>query len=184
VSNGTVSPDALRGILLAGNVYPDIVATAVDDAKAIRKYDAVERILIHLEGQSPPSEFHSYGAKVVPFYNYLQAAFVLHEDSRIRAEHVLDVASELAAEHRFDAEQLARSFREIYKRGHLAGSGIDSLRRALSSRDSATSGTMIEMLDRIQEFRDNEQPSSTHAAINVNYMDLVRHHNQRRTAKH
>ena len=51
----------------------------------VEKGPVVERILIHLERQRSPADFRAYGARVVPFYNYLQAAFVLHEDGRLPA---------------------------------------------------------------------------------------------------
>ena len=70
---------------------------------------AVERILIHLEQQTPPGDFAIYGTRVVPFYNYLQAAFVVHEDGRLSAQGVLRVATELVTQHRFDGDALVRS---------------------------------------------------------------------------
>ena len=36
-------------------------------------------------GRRRPDDFRAYGPRVVPFYNYLQAAFVLHEDGRLGA---------------------------------------------------------------------------------------------------
>ena len=87
--------------------------------------------MIHLEGQSPPDEFDIYGPRIVPFYNYLQAAFVLFEDGRVPAEGVLRVAVELVVMHRFDGEGLARSYLELGRRGHLRGTRVDTLRHAV-----------------------------------------------------
>jgi hypothetical protein len=90
----------------------------------------VERILIHLERQTPPDVFRAYGPRVVPFYNYLQAALVIFEDGRLEARGVLSVASELVVQHRFDGEALARSYAELGRRGHLRGTCVDDLEEA------------------------------------------------------
>ena len=57
------------------------------------KGPVVQRILIHLDRQSSPADFRLFGDRVVPFYNYLQAAFVLQEDGRIPARAVLRVTT-------------------------------------------------------------------------------------------
>ena len=63
----------------------------------------------------------------MPFYNYLQAAFVLHEDGRLGADGVLRVAVELVTEHRFDGDALARSYLDLARRGHLRGTRVDDV---------------------------------------------------------
>ena len=71
----------------------------------------------------------------MPFYNYLQAAFVLHEDGRLGPDGVLRVAVELVTEHRFDGDALARSYLDLARRGHLRG-----VARRGARRRSSTSG--------------------------------------------
>jgi hypothetical protein len=63
----------------------------------------------------------------VPFYNYLQAAFVLHEDDRLAPGGVLRVAVELVTEHHFDGDALARSYLDLGRRGHLRGTRVEAL---------------------------------------------------------
>jgi hypothetical protein len=128
---GRVGEDVLLGVLEGGRVYDDIVAETMEIARSIEHADVVERILIHLDQQTPPGDFEPYGPRVVPFYNYLQAAFILHEDARLSAEGVLRVATELVTEHRFDADSLARSYLDLARRGHLRGTRVDSLGAAL-----------------------------------------------------
>jgi hypothetical protein len=67
---------------------------------------------------------------VVPFYNYLQAAFVLEEDGRLPAAAVVRVAIDLAIDHRFDGEALGRSYLDLTRRGHLAGTGALAIAEA------------------------------------------------------
>jgi hypothetical protein len=130
---GRVDDDVILRVLERGRVYDDVVAQAMDAARMLDHADVVERILIHLESQTPPGDFRIYGPRVVPFYNYLQAAFVLNEDGRLGADGVLRVAVELVTEHRFDGDALARSYLDLARRGHLRGTGIASVQTALEA---------------------------------------------------
>ncbi len=128
--SGRIGEETLVEVLERGNVYEDVIEAAVHSAKKLVRGDAIERVLIHLEGQSPPGDFHMYGARAVPFYNYLQAAFVVFEDRRILPEAVFRVGAELVTQHRFDGDQLARSYRDLVRRGHPAGRASRTSRRA------------------------------------------------------
>ena len=130
---GRVSEDVLLRVLERGRVYEDVVSESMETARAVERADAVERILIHLEQQTPPDDFRAYGPRVVPFYNYLQAAFVLFEDQRLGADGVLRVAVELVTEHRFDGDALARSYLDLSRRGHLRGAPVEALAAELDS---------------------------------------------------
>jgi hypothetical protein len=124
---GRVGEDVLAHVLERGRVYDDVVADTLEIARGVETSDAVERILIHLERQTPPDDFRGYGPRVVPFYNYLQAAFVLLEDQRLGADGVLRVAVELVTEHRFDGDALARSYLDLARRGHLKGTRTEAV---------------------------------------------------------
>jgi hypothetical protein len=130
---GRVGEDLLLQVLERGRVYGDVIAEALQTSRAIEHACAVERIFIHLERQTPPDEFRAFGPRVVPFYNYLQAAFVLQEDGRLGAHGVLRVAVELVTEHRFDGEALARSYLDLARRGHLRGVGVEALAEAIGA---------------------------------------------------
>ncbi len=118
---GRVTEDTLFEVCERGRVYPDVLATTLRYARMIERGEVVERILIHLERQSPPSAFQVYGSRAVPFYNYLQAAFVVYEDGRLTPEGVMRVGVELVVQHRFDGDALARSYLDLARRGHLRG---------------------------------------------------------------
>jgi hypothetical protein len=182
---GTVSEAMLAEVLEKGRVYPDVVAEAMEHARAIEHGDFVERIFIHLERQTPPDELRPFGGRVVPFYNYLQAAFVLEEDGRLSAESVLRVAVELILEHRFDGDALARSYLDLARRGHLRGSCAGELAAALeawTAKERLPAAdelrTMVarlpSMATRAQDaYRGSDPPS-------VDYAGLVGQHNPRR----
>jgi hypothetical protein len=128
---GRVGEDVLLSVLERGRVYEDVVAEIMETARGVERASAIERILIHLERQTPPDQFRAYGQRVVPFYNYLQAAFVLYEDGRLGPDGVLRVAVELVTQHRFDGDALARSYLDLARRGHLRGTHADPIAAAL-----------------------------------------------------
>jgi hypothetical protein len=127
IVSGRVTEEVLLGVLERGRVYDDVLEQTLEIVRGIEPVDAVERILIHLERQTPPDDFRTYGLRVVPFYNYLQAAFVLHEDDRLAPGGVLRVAVELVTEHHFDGDALARSYLDLGRRGHLRGTRVEAL---------------------------------------------------------
>jgi hypothetical protein len=130
---GRVDENVITRVLEKGRIYEDVVEDTLNAVRTIEHGEIVERILIHLERQTPPDDFRTYGPRVVPFYNYLQAAFVLQEDGRLGAEGLLRVAVELVTEHRFDGDALARSYYDLARRGHLKGTGIVAVSAALDA---------------------------------------------------
>jgi hypothetical protein len=183
VCSGAIGDDELAAILRAGRVYEDNIADAVRFAGYIEKGDVVERILIHLDRQTSPAEFSRFGSRVVPFYNYLQAAFVLHEDGRIPPRAVLRVAYDLIAVHNFDETALARSYLDLSRRGHVSGRGIAALSAAYSEliAEGATGlgarlGAMLSGLEKLQA----EITSPAVTSLHLDYLALVRTHDARR----
>ena len=124
---GRVGDAELERILVANRSYAEAIVDAQRATRLIERGDAVERILIHLDRQRAPRDFEPYAPRLVPFYNYLQAAFVLQEDGRLTADSVLRVAADLVVRHRFDGDQLLRSYLDLARRGHLDGTGVATL---------------------------------------------------------
>ena len=194
VCRGAIDAKELALVLKEGGAYDDSIREAVRFASYIDRGDVVERILIHLERQSAPSDFRGYGPRVVPFYNYLQAAFVLHEDGRIPARAVLNVATDLVVSHNFEASALARSYADLLRRGHVTGAGIPDVDAALTSlvqerRPSAASEllTMVESLRTLRKesrvTADGAPPPAADAPAadgpTIDYLALVSQHNPR-----
>jgi hypothetical protein len=181
---GRVTEDVLLQVLERGRVYEDVVAQAMETARTIEHADVVSRILIHLEQQTPPDDFRAYGPRVVPFYNYLQAAFVLHEDGRLGADGVLRVAVELVTEHRFDGDALARSYLDLARRGHLRGERIEGIAGAL---DAWLAGGQVPAADelramvaRLPAFAEGARAHGKPAEQELpDYLALVDRHNPR-----
>ena len=182
---GRVGEEVLLGVLERGRVYEDVVAAAMEAARGIEQGGTVERILIYLEQQTAPTDFRAYGSRVVPFYNYLQAAFVLHEDGHLGPDGVLRVAVELVTEHHFDGDALARSYLDLARRGHLRGRPVDAIGAELDGWVALGQvpaleelRTMVSRLPAMAEgarsgARGEEQPLP-------DYLALVEGHNPRR----
>ncbi len=189
---GRAGEELVHAIAERGRVYEDVVEDIVRCVRLVKGTAAVERILIHLEQQTPPGDFAIYGTRVVPFYNYLQAAFVVHEDGRLSPQGVLRVASELVTQHRFDGDALARSYHDLGKRGHLRGTKVEELTTALDALEkdvtvAAVPGrdelrAMVERLPKYAEQASTRFAPPSESAM-PDYLALVNAHNPRRKKK-
>jgi hypothetical protein len=177
---GQVNRATLERVLRVGNVYPDQRLECLAAHETLRVEPAVSRILIHLDRQSPPSRFDMYGPLVVPFYNYLQAAFVLAEDGRLSGRAVLEVANVLAQRHRFDGEALGRSYLDLWRRGHARGTVLPALRDGLlhfgSPGDAAAERALTEMVDLVASYLENPPERRRIEAVPPNYVQLAERH--------
>jgi hypothetical protein len=186
---GRAGEELVHAIGERGRVYDDVLEDVGRWVRLVKGAPIVERILIHLEQQTPPGDFAIYGTRVVPFYNYLQAAFVVHEDDRLSPQGVLRVATELVTQHRFDGDALARSYHDLGKRGHLRGTKVGELATALDAWvQSATVPGKDElrmMVERLPAYA--EQASKRYVAPSdapmPDYLALVNKHNPRRKNK-
>ena len=184
---GRVSEDTLFEVCERGRVYPDVLATTLRYARMIEPAEVVERILIHLERQSPPSAFQVYGSRAVPFYNYLQAAFVVHEDGRLTPEGVMRVGVELVVQHRFDGNALARSYLDLARRGHLRGGKAVALAASLDALEQTgklpAARELRVLAERLPEMGALAREHYKEAPCECDYANLVVAHNSRRKKK-
>ncbi len=173
----------LAEVMRRGGCYEDTIADAVRFAGYVEKGPVVARILIHLDRQSSPSDFRVFGPRVVPFYNYLQAAFVLQEDGLIPAKSVLRVAQDLAFVHNFDSGALARSYLDLARRGHVTGKGIPDLASVYGglaqgrSAGASEIGALVRELERILP---EMTPPPEREAEPIDYLAMTEGHNRRR----
>ncbi|MFS8068569.1 MAG: hypothetical protein ACMG6S_19595 [Byssovorax sp.] len=179
---GVVDGDLLAEIMRRGGAYEDTILDARRYAGYVAKGPVVERILIHLDRQSSPSDFRVFGDRVVPFYNYLQAAFVLHEDGRIPARAVLKVAQDLAFAHNFDSGALARSYLDLSRRGHVTGRGIPELSEAFAEMTRgrpAGASAIGAVVGELERMLPELQPPVLREAPTIDYLALAAVHNKR-----
>lgn len=189
IMSGRLGEELVHKIFARGRVYEDVVDAALRHLRLVVAEEVVERILIHLERQTAPRDFHVFGARVVPFYNYLQAAFVVQEDGRLPAEGVLRVASELVLQHRFDGDALARSYADLGRRGHLRGTHVDALAKALPEWEheaqAAARAEVRTMVERLPAYADEARARwmPPREAPMPDYLALVARHNPRHHKK-
>jgi hypothetical protein len=132
VCAGLADASTVEAVMRRDRCHPEEIEEALSALRRIhRGAPAVDRILIHLDQQTPPGDFAPYGERLVSFYNYFQAALVLFEDGRLSADAVLRVGTDLVLQHRFDGDALVRSFLDLARRGHLRGTRLDELFDAL-----------------------------------------------------
>lgn len=184
VCRGVVGEALLTEVLTRGGAYEDSIRDAVRLSKYIEKGPVVERVLIHLERQSAPSDFKVFGPRVVPFYNYLQAAFVLFDDGRIPPEALFRIATDLVIVHNFERNALSRSWLDLVRRGHVTGARMPELSAALaelvSSRTSPAASELVAMFETIEATRPREPAARAAAATDeIDYLALVASHNPR-----
>ncbi len=183
VCAGTVSGDTLAAVMRHGGAYEDTIGDAVRFAGYVEKGPVVARILIHLDRQSSPSDFRVFGPRVVPFYNYLQAAFVLHEDGLVPAKSVLRVAQDLAFIHNFDSGSLARSYLDLARRGHVTGKGVPELAAVygvIAQGRSAGASEIGELVRELVRMLPEVTAPPAREAEAIDYVAMAEGHNRRR----
>jgi hypothetical protein len=148
---GRLERSDLKRILKTGRVYSDARKACLNAFERLEQGPVVEVILIHLDRQTSPGHFAMYGTRVVPFYNYLQAAFVLSDLGRLPVPSTLRIAEELLREHRFDAEALTRSFAELRRRGHVSDALSSRLGAAVDELGAVASEGLRLMCDGIHQ---------------------------------
>jgi hypothetical protein len=114
---GRVDERVLTQVLEAGSVYPDDAQRVFTAWKKIPVADPVRRIFIHLDRLTPPARFAAYGPRVVPIFNYFQAALVLMADGHLGAHQVIKIAVEMVQTAGHNIITLSNSFQDLMRRG-------------------------------------------------------------------
>ena len=117
---GAVDGAELRRIMAAARAYDDEVEYVLDLHRQIVPEDSVRRILIHLDRRTATGTFARYGGRLVPIFNYFQAALVLYGDGVLDARQVLSVAEEMLATPEYELTTLANSLQDLLRRGRIS----------------------------------------------------------------
>jgi hypothetical protein len=126
-----VSEPVVYRVLEAAEVYSDDIERVMDVWKTIPVADPVRRIFINLDRLTPPASFAKYGPRVVPIFNYFQAALVLMGDKHLTAPQVLKVMIELVQTAGYNLLTLSNSFQDLLRRGLPMGAVAEALVEAL-----------------------------------------------------
>ena len=164
---GRIARPLLEEILERANVYEDDAQRAVSLAETLPPSpQAVQRIFIHLDRRSPTSRFDRYGPRVVPVFNYFQAAMVLFEDGQLTAPSVVRVALEMVDRFGYALDALRNSLQDLLRRGRLKRATARALGEELGREGVPQLGALpaarellLAFAARIDEL--GEQPSVT-----------------------
>ncbi len=113
---GKVPEAELRKILAATGCYSGQIDDIERALEAIVHENPVQRIIIHLDQQTPPIAFMPFFPRVVPIYNHLQTAIVLCLDDTLPVAAVRTVARDLLQYYGFDEQRLANLAEDIVRR--------------------------------------------------------------------
>jgi hypothetical protein len=137
---GRVSLQDLERVLVASRAYDDDALRILDLARRVPKHDAVNRLFIHLDRRSAPVGFRHYGPRLVPVFNYFQAALVLYSDRVLSARQVIFVALEMLDSRQFELSNLATSVQDVIRRGRITRE--TALQLTAEAHDAARSGAL------------------------------------------
>jgi hypothetical protein len=135
-----VSLADLERVLTASRAYDDDAQHCLDLAREVPKGLAVRRMFIHLDRRSPPLGFRRFGPRLVPVFNYFQAALVLYQDKVLSARQVIFVALEMLDSGQYELGHLATSVQDIIRRGRV--SRDVALQLVADAHEAAKSGAL------------------------------------------
>lgn len=146
---GKVEQDDLHRALKAARAYPDQIDRIMALAELTRDTgDCVQRILIHLDNRSPTARFSHFGSRLVPIYNYLQAALILYQDELIDGQQVLFVMQAMLDSAEYEITSLANSMQDLLRRGRLSHATAAQL--ALDFQSAAQGAATPERTEEIE----------------------------------
>ncbi len=153
---GRIDDRVMVKVLKSAGAYSDAVEAAL---RSLRKLEfapaeAVQRIFIHLDRHTPPSFFAPYGTRVVPVYNYFQAALVLFSSGHLGASGVVAVTQAFIDADRHSPAELANLFQDILRRGHLPPTAMEQLGMAVQEVEGAPPEARDVVWHCIQRFTD------------------------------
>lgn len=135
-----VSLADLERVLIASRAYDDDAVRILDLAHRAPKHDAVNRLFIHLDRRSAPLGFKRYGPRLVPVFNYFQAALVLYADRVLSARQVIFVALEMLDSKQYELGNLATSVQDVIRRGRITREV--ALQLTAEAHEAARSGAL------------------------------------------
>jgi hypothetical protein len=194
---GRVATTDLARILEASRAYPDEIERTLAAASRAPRGPVVKRIIIHLDRRSPPMGFKRFGSRLVPVFNYFQAALVLYADGVLTGRQLVFIGFEMLDSGQYELATLANSLQDLVRRGRLATAVAQRLAEELA-RDAAAGALPTRpdlppyeaiaraFADRVRQLRGAPQPAPPPEVDPLDYVALVdeeheqRHHRRKR----
>jgi hypothetical protein len=124
---GRVDAGTLEEVMEACDLYPAERSATRAALSELSTSDCVERIFIHLERHTPPARFTPYGRRLVPIYNFFQAALVLFGERLLPGQAVLRVAAEMVGFAGYNLTSLSNSLQDLLRRGYAEVGALTGL---------------------------------------------------------
>lgn len=180
--SGQVGPDLLREVLRLCSVYENDAQRTMKLAESLVIPDAepVSRIFIHLDSYTPPARFAHYGARVVPIYNYFQAAVLLMIDGHLGPVQVVKIAAELSQGYGYSLISLANSFQDLLRRGLARQEDVTALTLAFEAHAAVLDAlkpagnaveTFLRRLALVAGIKPKPRPR-----VPIDYLEILRTH--------
>lgn len=175
VRQGRIDLEMLARVLEEGELYDRDRKQTLELAREAYATASDEHflILIHLDRQTPPSKFAPFGPRVVPFFNYAQAALVLLDQGLLDADAAHRIGATLIAEHRFDLEGLARSYWDLRRRETVSPNLLGRLQPGAENAPAHVSGWSKAIVEDPLEAQPTPIPVGR---TPLDYLALARHH--------
>jgi len=119
IVSGRLPLEKLEELLEVGNVYEGNRDVILEAARDIPKVERVQRVFIILDRKTPPARFRPYMPRLVPVYNYFQAALVLFQDGLLDRDDIVDISLDMIERDDYNPFALTNSMQDIIRRGHL-----------------------------------------------------------------
>jgi hypothetical protein len=137
----------------------------------------VTKIYIIIERRTPPTSFRSFGARLVPTFNYFQTAVCLFEDGHLTLPAVAQVADSMINDSAYTPERLANVLADIIRRGHLQPTSAIAVREYLHARGllprRKPSGVRRSLWRRLTDWLHATPPPAPLGDEAINYATLV-----------
>ena len=143
VLSGAVDEETLFALLEASGTYEDVAVRVLEAARSVERREAVGRIFIHLDRRTPPAYFRRYGARLVPIYNYFQAALVLMADGHLGPVSVARVAVEMVANYGYSLLALGNSLQDLARRGLPVAALLESVSQAVGRGEAGELANLL-----------------------------------------
>lgn len=172
-----IGVDVLQELLVESGLYRSEVERITRTYLDLPSNDGrVERVFIHLDRRSPVSRFLAFGWRIVPVYNYFQAALVLFDMNALAHEGFLQVLTAMR-EKGYTAARLANSYQDLVRRGYVNRESIFEFEEALDS--AAKSESSISGAKFVSAFRaaistlDEHVLQTPRRDVTPNYLTLI-----------
>ena len=153
---GRVPWSVIEAVFEECRVYDDAAEAARNARNNLILDDCVETIFINLDRKSSPARFSRFSKRIVPIYNYWQAALVLQSKGRLSAGGSLLVAGKLQDTYGYTLPRLRNSVEDLLRRQHLTRDSLagitESLTKLSPERDHQN------MLDMLTQLVDKPPP--------------------------